>query len=75
MSKREQFIEVIDARRREMGLTHQQLAERAGTSRSQVSQVLTGAKPLGIDLLIRLANGLDLDLDLRPRRQDGRRGR
>jgi DNA-binding XRE family transcriptional regulator len=50
--------------RMEQGLTQQQLAERVGTSYSQISRIESGRHTTSIDTLLRIAHALDLKLIL-----------
>jgi DNA-binding XRE family transcriptional regulator len=42
------------------GLTQQQLAERVGTSYSQISRIESGRQKTNLDTLLRIAHALDL---------------
>lgn len=42
------------------GLTQQQLAERVGTSYSQISRIESGRQKTNLDTLLRIARALDL---------------
>jgi DNA-binding XRE family transcriptional regulator len=55
--------------RMEHGLTQQQLAERVGTSYSQISRIESGRHVVSIDTLLRIAHALDLKLVLGFERQ------
>jgi ribosome-binding protein aMBF1 (putative translation factor) len=48
--------------RMETDLTQQQLADRMGTSYSQISRIESGRHPTSIDTLQRIAHALDLQL-------------
>ncbi len=46
--------------RMDHGLTQQQLAERVGTSYSQISRIESGRQKTSLDTLLRIARALDL---------------
>ena len=46
--------------RMDRGLTQQQLAERVGTSYSQISRIESGRQKTNLDTLLRIARALDL---------------
>lgn len=60
-------------RRRELGLSQQQLAELTGTTQSAIARLESGGRPPRIDTLLRIASALDCELDvrLRPRTTRG----
>lgn len=55
--------------RMEQGLTQQELAERVGTSYSQISRIESGRHATSINTLLRIAHALDLKLVLGFRRE------
>lgn len=48
--------------RMDHGLTQQQLAERGGTSYSQISRIESGRQKTNLDTLLRIARALDLKM-------------
>lgn len=56
--------------RMEHGLTQQELADRVGTSYSQISRIESGRHGVSIDTLQRVAHALDLKLILGFERQE-----
>jgi ribosome-binding protein aMBF1 (putative translation factor) len=48
--------------RMDHGLTQQQLAERLGTSYSQISRIESGRQKTNLDTLLRIARALDLKM-------------
>ncbi|HWE61715.1 MAG TPA: helix-turn-helix transcriptional regulator [Chloroflexota bacterium] len=50
--------------RMDHGLTQQQLAERAGTSYSQISRIESGRQKTNLEMLLRIAHALDLKVVL-----------
>jgi predicted transcriptional regulator len=56
-------------RRRELGLSQTELAELTGTTQSAIARLESGGRPPRIDTLLRIANALDSELEvkLRPR--------
>ncbi|HZS90203.1 MAG TPA: helix-turn-helix transcriptional regulator [Chloroflexota bacterium] len=48
--------------RMDHGLTQQQLAERVGTSYSQISRIESGRQKTNLDTLLRIARALDLKM-------------
>jgi predicted transcriptional regulator len=57
----------VSERRRELGLSQQQLAELTGTTQSAIARLESGGRPPRIDTLLRLTNALDCDLEVRLR--------
>jgi DNA-binding XRE family transcriptional regulator len=68
-----QLSDQVVARRKELGLSQQELAELTGTTQSAVARLEAGARPPKIDTLLRIANALDCELEvtLRPRTKGG----
>jgi transcriptional regulator with XRE-family HTH domain len=64
-----QIAERVAARRRELGLSQQQLAMLTATTQSAIARLEKGGRPPRIDTLMRIAEALDCDLavELRPR--------
>jgi transcriptional regulator with XRE-family HTH domain len=62
-------------RRRELGLTQQQLAVRIGVHQSEISNIERGAASPGYRMLVKLADGLQSDFTLVPRTTPARRAR
>jgi HTH-type transcriptional regulator / antitoxin HipB len=63
----EQLPEAVRERRRELGITQEQLADVIGVHRAFVSQLERGKATVRFDLLLRLVQALGLDIELRPR--------
>jgi predicted transcriptional regulator len=59
----------VSERRRELGLSQQQLAELTGTTQSAIARLESGGRPPRIDTLLRITNALDCDLEVRLRRR------
>ena len=57
----------VSERRRELGLSQQQLAELTGTTQSAIARLESGGRPPRIDTLLRITNALDCDLEVRLR--------
>jgi ribosome-binding protein aMBF1 (putative translation factor) len=59
----------VVARRQDLGLSQQELAELVGTTQSAIARLESGGRPPRIDTLLRIANALDceLNVELRPR--------
>jgi transcriptional regulator with XRE-family HTH domain len=66
-----QIAEQVSERRRQLGLSQQQLAELTGTTQSAIARLESGGRPPRIDTLLRITNALDCDLEVRllPRNQ------
>jgi predicted transcriptional regulator len=64
-----QIADQVTERRKELGLSQQQLAELTGTTQSAIARLESGGRPPRIDTLLRITNALDCDLEihLRPR--------
>jgi len=63
----------VAKRRRELGLSQQQLAELTATTQSAIARLESGGRPPRIDTLLRITNALDCELEvhLRPRTTKG----
>ena len=51
-------------RRKERGLSQDDLAELVGTTQSAIARLESGGRPPRIDTLLRIANALDADLHI-----------
>jgi HTH-type transcriptional regulator/antitoxin HipB len=58
---------LVRDRRRELGLTQEQLADIIGVHRAFVSQLERGKVSVRFDLLLRLVQALGMDIELRRR--------
>jgi HTH-type transcriptional regulator/antitoxin HipB len=67
--KTEELASVVRARRRELGLTQEELAGVIGVSRVFVGQLEGGKANVRLELVLRLVQALGLDVELRPRDQ------
>jgi y4mF family transcriptional regulator len=63
------LVDVVRARRHELGLTQEALADVIGVHRVFVSQFERGKTSVRFDLVLRLVQALGLDIELRPRGQ------
>lgn len=59
---REQVIDQYIARRKEKRLTQEQLAKRAGLSRSNVTRFESGTYNPSLEMLVRIAAALDMQV-------------
>ncbi|HBQ12962.1 MAG TPA: transcriptional regulator [Myxococcales bacterium] len=66
----EDFGALVRERRRERGLSQQQLAAKVGVSRQWIVQVESGKPRAEVGLLLRVLNALDLVLRVEPRAED-----
>jgi transcriptional regulator with XRE-family HTH domain len=57
----------LAAQRRARGLSQQELAALVGTTQSAVARMERGDRPPKIDTLLRIANALDCELEIRLR--------
>jgi transcriptional regulator with XRE-family HTH domain len=57
----------VEAERVRRGLTQAELAELCGTTQSAVARLERGTRPPRLDTLLRFANALDCELDVRLR--------
>ena len=62
-----QIADQVSERRRELGLSQQQLAELTGTTQSAIARLESGGRPPRIDTLLRITNALDCELEVRLR--------
>ena len=61
------LAELVRARRRELGLTQEELADVTGVHRAFVSLFERGQRTGRFDLILELVHALGMDLDVRPR--------
>jgi transcriptional regulator with XRE-family HTH domain len=68
-----QIAAQVADRRRELGLSQQELAELTATTQSAIARLESGGRPPRIDTLLRIASALDCELEvhLRPRTTRG----
>ncbi len=66
---KDELREVVRARRRELGLSQEDLADVIGAHRAFVSQFERGRTDARLDLVLKLLHALGLDVDLRAREQ------
>lgn len=57
----------VAERRRALGLSQQELARLTGTTQSAVARLEAGRRPPKIDTLLRIADALDCELEVRLR--------
>ena len=57
-----QIADRVAARRQEVGLSQQQLAELTGTTQSAIARLEAGGRPPRIDTLLKIAEALDCNL-------------
>lgn len=57
----------VEAERGRRGLTQAEVAELCGTTQSAVARLERGTRPPRLDTLLRIANALDCELDVRLR--------
>jgi transcriptional regulator with XRE-family HTH domain len=57
-----EFGDRVRARRNDLGLTQEQLADRADLQRAYIGQLETGMRSVGLNNLARLAKALEMDL-------------
>lgn len=61
---------VVASRRRQLGLTQQELADAAGVSRKLVCDAEAGKLTMQLDGLVKICNALDCDLVVREAHRD-----
>jgi transcriptional regulator with XRE-family HTH domain len=61
------FITAVRARRRQLGLTQEQLAGVIGVHRTQIVYLESGHRRPSLDTALRVAQALGLDFDLKSR--------
>jgi transcriptional regulator with XRE-family HTH domain len=64
-----QIADQVSARRRQLGVSQQELAELTGTTQSAIARLESGGRPPRIDTLLRIAKALEAELvvEVRPR--------
>jgi transcriptional regulator with XRE-family HTH domain len=60
--------------RRVRGLSQQELADLVGTTQSAIARIERGQRPPKVDTLLRIANALDCELEIRLRPRTERTG-
>jgi transcriptional regulator with XRE-family HTH domain len=67
VSRYEAIAEQLVEQRRTRGLSQQELAELVGTTQSAIARMERGQRPPKVDTLLRIANALDCELEIRLR--------
>lgn len=70
--------QILDAIREAIeasGKTRYRIAQESGVAESALSRLMSGERGLSIDALERLADALDLEISIRPKRRRRRKGR
>jgi transcriptional regulator with XRE-family HTH domain len=60
---KENFLNVIKAKRKELGYSQQEMGKRLGLSTSQYNKLEIGYSEITLDKLIEICNVLGLDMD------------
>ena len=63
MQTRETFGAKVDKARNRKGLTQDKLAEMADITQNNLSRIERGLYSPGVDILLRIADALDMELD------------
>lgn len=63
---------IIQSERRRRGMTQQALAEMIGTQQKTISAIENGSEGTKLDTLLTIIAKLDLDVQIVPRRRDGK---
>ena len=58
------FSENLKTKRKELGLTQKELAERTGINQADISKLENGTRNPSVNLLKRLADGMDMVLKI-----------
>jgi transcriptional regulator with XRE-family HTH domain len=61
-----ELAQLLEKRRREQGITQEQLAAAAGVSRRTINGFIQGDTDIGLRRFTRLCNALDLVIELHP---------
>jgi transcriptional regulator with XRE-family HTH domain len=61
------LAEQVAAQRKARGLSQKELAELCGTTQSAIARLESGGRPPRIDTLLRIAEALDCELEVRLR--------
>lgn len=64
---REKIGNQIRRRREELGITQVQLSDLSGIDRANISKIERGTYNISIDILSRISEALNLDVELRPK--------
>ena len=64
MTPRESLVQQLKETRREIGMTQQELAELAGTKKSNISRLESGSYNPSLDFLIKIADGLGKQIEI-----------
>ena len=63
---------IIQCERHRQGVTQTELADLAGTQQKTISAIENGSQGTKLDTLLRVIATLDLDIQIVPRRPDGK---
>ena len=70
-----QILDAIRGAIEASGKTRYRIAQESGVAESALSRLMSGERGLSIDALERLAEDLELEITIRPKRRQRRKGR
>ncbi len=70
-----QLLDAIRGAIEASGKTRYRIAHESGVAESALSRLMSGERGLSIDALERLAEDLELEITIRPKRRQRRKGR
>jgi predicted XRE-type DNA-binding protein len=66
---REELFAVVEKTMEDDGVTQAEIARRVGAQRYNINKIVRKAAPVSLDFLVKIAESLGLELDLKVRRK------
>lgn len=65
---REDLFQIVETTMEKDGVSQSELARRIGAQRPNINKIMTKANPVRVDYLLKMIEGLGLDLDIKIKR-------
>lgn len=65
---REDLFQIVEETMKKDGISQAELARRVGAQRTNINKIMTKANPARVDYLLKMIEGLGLDLDIKTKR-------
>lgn len=65
---RKDLFQIVETTMEKDGVSQSELARRIGAQRPNINKIMTKANPVRVDYLVKMIEGLGLDLDIKVQR-------